>query len=138
MQEKHNDATINRPYGDRMIDGPMVKIDLHAYTQQIKDEDAWHKNDRNAIAVYKTDNMHMVLTAMHKGAELLPQVTEGILCVQVLEGYINVIVSDGRNELRAGHMIAIHEGMGYNIVALEESTFLLTISGLKKGANSIH
>ena len=139
MQEKYNEATHNRPHGDRQLDAPMVKIDLHAYTQQIKDENAWHKNDRNAITVFKSDNMHIVLVAMHKGAELLPQVADSVLCVQVLEGHINFIVDDTRNEIREGHIISLHENIGYNIVAIEESTFLLTMSGIiKKSQHSIH
>ena len=130
IHEKHNDATINRPYGERTLDVPTVKIDLHAYAQQIKEEDAWHKNDRNAITVFKTPNMHIVLIAMHKGAELLPRTTESVLCVQVLEGFIHFLTEGATNEVKAGHIITVHENISYNIIAKEESTFLLTMSGL--------
>jgi len=130
MQERHNDATYNRPYGERPIDAPVVKIDLHAYTQQIKDENAWRKNDRNAITVFKTPKMHIVLIALHKHAELLPQVSESVICVQVLDGHISFITDGARNEVKAGNIITLHENISYNIVAEEESTFLLTMSGL--------
>jgi len=33
MQEKRSEATNNRPYGDRLLDAPIVEIDLHAYAQ---------------------------------------------------------------------------------------------------------
>lgn len=130
MQEKHNDATLNRPQGARTLDAPTVAIDLHAYAQQIKEEEAWHKNDRNAITVFKTASMHIVLIAMHKGAELLPQTSESVLCVQVLEGFIRFITNGAENEVKAGHIITLHENITYNIVAAEESTFLLTMSGI--------
>ena len=139
MQERHNEATLNRPFGDRTIDAPMVQIDLHAYTQQIKAEDAWQKNDRNAITVFKTGSMQMVLVALHKGAELLPQLSESVLCVQVMEGHIHFITDGATNEVKEGHIITLHENLTYNIVAVEESTFLLTMSGIpNKQTHGIH
>ena len=48
MPVKINDATINRPDGNRIIDAPAVSIDLQQFLTQLKDEKAWEKNDRNA------------------------------------------------------------------------------------------
>jgi len=129
MQETHIEATHNRPFGDRPLDAPIVRIDLHAYAQQIKNEDTWYKNDRNAITVFKTDNMHIVLVALHKAAELLPHSTESVVCVQVLEGHIHFVTDGALNEVTAGHIITLHENISYKILAVEESTFLLTMSG---------
>jgi len=74
--------------------------------------------------------MHIVLVALHKDAELLPHTTESVLCVQVLEGHIHFKTEGAINEVKAGHIITLHENISYNIVAVEESTFLLTMSGI--------
>ena len=99
MPVKTNDATINRPEGNRVIDAPAVVIDLKAYTEQLKDESAWDKNDRNAITVFKTKGMTMVLSALHKDAAMDNLVVEGVLVLQVIEGEITIDTSPMGNPL---------------------------------------
>ena len=60
MEEKFNEATTQRPQGDRIMDAPLVTIDLRSFTKQIRDEKAWKDSDRNAITVFKTDGMRIV------------------------------------------------------------------------------
>ena len=45
MEIKRNQATFNRPQGDRVIDASYVFIDIPAFVDQIKMEKAWEKND---------------------------------------------------------------------------------------------
>lgn len=94
MKNRHNEATLNRPNGDRDIDSSFVKIDLPFYMKTIKEEEAWHKNDRNAITVFKTDCMCIVLIGMHKDAELTYHVAECVTSVQLIEGNARVQISD--------------------------------------------
>jgi len=130
MEEKFNESTINRPKGDRILDAPFVTIDLPSFIQQIKEEEAWHKNDRNAITVFKTGDLRLVLVALHTNAEVKPPVpSEGITTVQVIEGTLRVHVDEQTAELKAKQVIAFHEHQPFNIVALEESVFLLTMTG---------
>ncbi len=128
MQEKHNESTPNRPFGERPIDALMIVIDLEAYMQQIKAEDAWLKNDRNAITVFKTDVMRHVLVALHKNAVLNKDAAEGVMSLQLMEGRLNCKVADEGCELTKGQIITVAEGMPYDISATEESCFLLTMS----------
>ena len=71
MDEKFNKATTQRPQGNRVMDAPLVTIDLRSFTKQIRDEKAWKESDRNAITVFKTDGMRIVLIALHKDAEMV-------------------------------------------------------------------
>ena len=43
MKEKFNEATFNRPEGDRPIDSPLLTIDLPSLIKQIKNEDDGRK-----------------------------------------------------------------------------------------------
>ena len=53
MDEKFNDATKQRPQGERIMDASLVTIDLHNFIKQIREEKAWKDSDRNAITVLK-------------------------------------------------------------------------------------
>ena len=57
MEAKRNEATLNRPQGDRVLDASYVFINLPAFIRQMKKEEAWGKNDRNGITVFKTDKL---------------------------------------------------------------------------------
>src|SRR5882762_390822 len=93
MIEKHNDATPNRPDGERIIDAPGGFIDIRAFINQIKTEEAWHKSDRNSITVFKTAGMSIVVGGLHRGAELEHR-AEGIMSIQILEGILDVVTDD--------------------------------------------
>ncbi len=70
------------------LDGPLVEVDLYSFRRQIKQEQTWSSSDRNAITVYKTTGMRIVLVALHQGAEMKTHTAPGIISVQVLEGKI--------------------------------------------------
>ena len=95
MENKRNEATLSRPEGDRVIDAPYVFINTPEFIQQLMDEEAWQKNDRNAITVYKTSNMTMVLVCLHAKAVLKDNLVDGIFTIQVIEGIIKVSIPDG-------------------------------------------
>lgn len=128
MEEKFNDATIQRPQGDRTIDAPVVIIDIPAFIEQIRNEKAWDENDRNAITVFKTNGMRIVLIALHKGAELAKHTAKGVISVQVLEGKMLFTTGDQPVELDKGQMLTLHEGIPHSVTAKEETIFLLTLT----------
>lgn len=127
MSNKYNDATRNRPEGERIIDAPTVLVDLPGYIAKIKSEESWHKNDRNSITVYKTDGLRIVLGAMHAGAEMQHK-AEGIMSIQVLDGVMEINTNDLPSVLEKGQMIAIHKNNKYHITARQECVYLLTMS----------
>lgn len=128
MDEKFNDATNQRPKGDRTIDAELVKIDLFSFSKQIKEEQAWKDNDRNAITVFKTDGLRLVLIALHKDAEMKKHTADGIISVQVLEGQIQFTTSEQTVEISKGQMLTLHKGIPHSVLAMEETIFLLTLT----------
>ena len=128
MNEKSNEATTQRPQGDRVIDAPLVTIDLRNFTKQIRDEQAWKNSDRNAITVFKTDGMRIVLIALHKDAEMKEHIADGIISVQLLEGQILFITKEQSVELVSGQMLTLHKGIPHSVLAKEETLFLLTLT----------
>lgn len=128
MEIKLNEATELRPDGDRIMDAPLVVMDLNESIKIIKSEVAWKEKDRNAITVYKTNGLRMVLIALHKGAELARHKAGGIISVQVMEGEINFTTDQKSANLKTGQAIALHEGLYHSVNAIKESVFFLTLT----------
>jgi quercetin dioxygenase-like cupin family protein len=128
MEEKYNEATPQRPEGDRQVDAPILAIDLPRFIKQIKEETAWEESDRNAITVFKTNGLRIVLIALHKGAEMVKHTAEGIISVQVLEGKMQFNTDQQSVELSKGKMLALHERIPHTVLAIEETIFLLTLT----------
>jgi quercetin dioxygenase-like cupin family protein len=128
MEEKYNEATLQRPKGDRPLDAPFVDIDLPQFIKQIREETLWEESDRNAITVFKTNGLRIVLIALHKGAEMVRHTADGIISIQVLEGNMQFNTDQQSVELNKGQMLALHERIPHSILAIRESVFLLTLT----------
>ena len=128
METKYNESTEQRPEGGRVMDAPLVSIDIPGFIREIKNEDAWKKNDRNAITIYKTDGMRMVLIALHEDAVMAKHTANGVISVQVWEGEIIFSAANQSVVLKKGQMVALHKGEPHSVAATKESVFLLTIA----------
>lgn len=127
MENTIIEATSNRPEGDREIDSPVLLMDIPELTEQLKDENAWKENDRNAITVFKTDKMRIVLVALHKAATMKTERPENIFSLQVLKGKVKVTTGLTSTEVEKQKIVVLHEQIPYSITALKKSTFLLTL-----------
>ena len=127
MQLKSNEATINRPAGNRPIDASNLLIDLSNYIETIKTENAWQSSDKNSITLFKSQGISIVLTGLHSNAVIDDYNRGGITMAQVLVGKI-LFTSDGQQkEVLQGQMAITHRDDNYFIKAVEESFLLLTI-----------
>ncbi len=128
MVNKSNDATIKRPEGDRILDAPLVEMNLNEAIKQIKSETTWIESDRNSVTLFKSETMRIVLLGLHEKAELKPHKANGVISVQVIEGKIEFTAEQQNARLEKGQMIALHENITHSVKALTESFFLLTLS----------
>ena len=128
MEDKFNEATPQRPEGDRVIDAVAVMIDLPLFIEQIKQEAPWKDTDRNAITVYKTNGMRIVLVALHATAEMKTHTADGIICVQVMDGRMRFNADNKSFELIKGQMLTLHKGIQHSVLAIEDTIFLLTLT----------
>ncbi len=125
MQTKYNEATINRPEGSRILDAPFVFMDLAKYSQQLKQEGAWQKNDRNSITIYKTREFTMVLCWLREEALIIDNLVGGHVTVQVIEGTIDFMVGDSTTALSQKQMITVHPNILHTIRAVSNSLVLI-------------
>jgi len=128
MEEKFNESTINRPEGDRLLDAPFVIADLNAYIKQITEEDAWFKNDRNAITIFKGDHVTVVLIALREAAQIQPpSPSVGVAIIQLISGQLNIEIEGQTFAVKRNQLVSFHEQQQYYVAAIEESILLLTM-----------
>ncbi len=132
MEIKRNESTESRPKGDRIMNAPVVHVNVPEFLKQIKKEPAWENSDRNAITVFKSDELRIVLTALHKNAVIDEHTANGLISVQVLDGKINFETLGNTYPVEKGELITLHRKIPHKVVAVKESVFLLSIAGFKE------
>lgn len=128
MNQKFNEATIMRPQGNRLIDSSLLTIDPFLFIKQIRKEKPWKDSGRNAITVFKTNGMSIVLIALHKGAEMIKHTAEGVISVQVLKGEMTFNTDNESIELTKGQILVLHKGISHSVLAKKKTFFLLTVT----------
>jgi len=120
-----------RPDADRLLDTPMFTIDLPSAIERIKQEAEWLSGKHNAITLMKSEMMRIVLIAIHKGNEMKMHQSDGPISLQILEGKLKFIAEDMPVVLTKGQLITLHENIKHGLIAIEETTFLLTMVNLQ-------
>lgn len=128
MENKSNDATPQRPDGDRLLNASLLELNLNDSIVQIKSESSWSDSDRNSVTLFKSETMRIVLIGLHENAELKPHKANGVISVQVLQGKIKFATENQTAHLEKGQMITLRENITHSVLALSESFFLLTLS----------
>ena len=126
MEIKRNESTLNRPEGDRVLDAPYVFIDIPSFIDQVKQEKAWEKNDRNGITVFKSDLLTIVITALQASAEIKDNSVDGLLTIQVIKGNARVTTPDGDIGMSNGQVLTFHPRISHSILAITDAIFLLS------------
>lgn len=128
MINKSNEATPQRPEGSRVINGNLVTMDLNASILQLQNESTWKESERNALTLFKSDEVRIVLMGLHKGAMLPTHTAPGRIVVQVLEGQINFTAEGITNCLEKGQALTLEKNLPHSVEAIAETFFLLTMA----------
>ena len=126
MENKRNEATLNRPEGDRVLDAPYVFINIPDFIRQLKSEEAWQKNDRNGITIFKSERVTMVLTCLRAKAVMHDVLVDGIFTIHVLEGIVRVRTPDGEVDMQANQVMTFHQLVDHSIEAQMDAVLLFT------------
>lgn len=118
---------VHRDIG-RILDASLLRFDIAQLLNQIKAEDDWKKEDRNAIILYKSPDLRVVLVAMHAGTAIKPHTANHPFSLQVVEGIIRFRTDSQDVSLGRGQMITLHAGVPHELYAPEEAAFLMTLA----------
>ncbi|MDQ7949581.1 MAG: hypothetical protein REI78_02500 [Pedobacter sp.] len=130
MELKHNDATPQRPQGTRPLDAPVIPIDLKHYIAQLQEEEAYHKNRKNAITVFKSETVTITLIVLDENEIIQPGTQDpqpAIMSLQVLDGEIEFQNVGSPITLTTNQLITLHQILSFKATALRKSICLLTM-----------
>jgi quercetin dioxygenase-like cupin family protein len=94
---------------------------------QFRPDEAAASGRRSEILV-KTDDLRVLLVTMRAGAELAEHSAPGTITIQGLEGELIVVADGGEQDLPAGSIVALAEGVRHTVRAQTDGAFLLTIA----------
>jgi len=110
------------------LTGPLLQFDLAAETEQLRQEDAWTTRLRNAKTLVKYPDLRIVLIAMKSGTRMEGHKADGSISIQALAGKLRLHLPDQAVEIPAGRLLTLQRALPHDVDALEDSSFLLTIS----------
>ena len=108
--------------------GPMLQFDLATETEQLRQEDPWETTSHNAKTLVKYADLRVVLIAMKSGTRMGGHKADGSISIQDLTGKLRLNLANQRAELSPGRLLTLERALPHDVEALEDSSFLLTIS----------
>lgn len=108
--------------------GPILQFDLASETEQLRKEAAWTTTARNAKTLVKYPDLRIVLIAMKSGTRMEGHKAAGSISIHALAGKLRLHLPDQAVEIPAGLMLTLERALPHDVEALEDSSFLLTIS----------
>jgi hypothetical protein len=129
MEEKFNNATPQRPEGTRPLDSSIVPVDIPRYINQLKEEEAYNKNGKNAITVFKSDNVTITLIALKDGQNFHPGQNEdtAIMSVYLIKGKLSFESLGKVATINENELITLHQQLSFNATALMDCICLLSL-----------
>jgi len=126
MPTKKNEATPQRPGGDRFLDSEALVVNLPYWLDQLMSEESWKDSDRNAVTVAKSDHITVTLIALHEGATMGNRDLKRFLMAEVMAGNVQIEMPNGQIRLEHGDLIILHPDVDYLIQASSNACILLT------------
>jgi quercetin dioxygenase-like cupin family protein len=108
----------------------LLTTDLTTLALELKGEENWQKIGRGSRTILKSETLRILLNVMQAGSEIKPHQAPGPISVQVIEGRIRFSTDEESVELAKGQMLTLQPHVKHRVEALEEASFLLTVSPL--------
>ncbi len=107
--------------------GPSLTFDLSQQVRDLRQEPYW-QSGRNSKTLVKYDDFRIVLTALQAKTTIHEHHSAGRISVQTVEGHLRMHASGQEFDLPAGRVLVLDRAMPHDVVAIEDSAFLLTIA----------
>lgn len=110
------------------LTGPLLEFDLAAETEQLRQEDTWTTTLRSAKTLVKYPDLRVVLIALKAGRHMEGHKADGSISIQGLTGKLKLHLPQQTVEVPAGRLLTLERALPHDVEALQDSSFLLTIS----------
>jgi len=144
LREKEHCVSIpprDRPLGEtsgsgqrpaRELSGAAMDFDVVAELATLQQEPSWQRGDRNARTLVETDGFRLVLMGLKVGAQIREHHTPGWVSIHTTTGHLRVRTAGRDVDLPVNHVLVLARDERHDVEALEDSSFLLTVAGLRR------
>ena len=108
-------------------EGPSLSFDLAEQIRHLRQEHYW-QSGRNSKTIVKYPDFRIVLTAIQAKTTIHEHHSAGRISVQTVEGRIRMHAGGKEFDLPAGRLLVLDRAMPHDVVAIEDSAFLLTVA----------
>jgi quercetin dioxygenase-like cupin family protein len=130
---EHDDARSVEPKPDPTKTSKLEAVTLVNLNEETirlrKDVSAREEAGHRTKMLVKHPESRIVLITMNSGSQWLEHKTNSRIAVQPLQGHIRFLTPGGNFDLREGQLLTLDPGIPHSVESLEESAFLLTLSG---------
>lgn len=113
---------------NRSTDSRLLAFDLPSLIKTMKQSYTWAIGELNALILLNSPEKQIILTAMHKGTEILSFQSNDSITFQIIEGRLRFHIRKDTITLNKGQLMKLDEHIKYRLTTDEETVFLLTIS----------
>jgi len=119
--------------GHEAIEGtlsvPVLQFDLGEEIDQQRKEESWRQGaGRSSKTLVKYDDLRIVLISMKADTQMHEHKAAARISVQTLTGHVQLRVVGRTVDLPAGHLLTPDQCLPHDVVALKDSSILLTLS----------
>lgn len=82
---------------------------------------------KKTSAIFKSEQLELIRLVLLAGKSFPPHQVPGEITIQCIEGVIDVTVQGASNVLRPGEMVFLEGGVPHGVLAIEDSSALVTI-----------
>jgi quercetin dioxygenase-like cupin family protein len=105
-----------------------MQFDLEQEAETLRGERAYLEGDRSARTLVKSDWFRLVLVALRPAAVFDEADQRGVVCVQVLEGSLQLRAGDTSSEVEVGSLAVVGPGQAWSARTTRETLMLLQLS----------
>lgn len=114
-------------HGGRAMEAPILHLDLPAEIEQLRQQPSYSNGQVTGRTLVKEPDLRVVLIALPAGGRMTEHDASGPCAIQGLSGRVNIRLPESTVDVTAGHLLALESGIRHEVVAIEDSAFLVTI-----------
>jgi len=119
-------SSITRP-----LAGPNLVFALRDQIKELRDDENYERSGRVGRTLVKAGTFRLTLVVMARGTEVATHHADAPMTLQPVEGRLRFRVGTEEVVLEQGEVLYFGPGHAQDIVALEDTALLLTITGVE-------
>lgn len=121
--------TVSAESTERPLVGSSLSFDLAAEEKALRSSPLWRRRGHTARTLIMHPDFRLVLVVLKSGKRLHQHQTDHRISVQTLTGRVGLNLPDRSIDLPAGNVLVLDKSIPHDVVAVEDSAFLLSLSG---------